>query len=40
MDAVGAVRSSRQELPKDVMNCKLQKGEVAVLQTHGAQVEG
>jgi hypothetical protein len=29
-DAVGTVRSNRKELPKDVMKCKLKKGEVAV----------
>jgi hypothetical protein len=29
-DAVITVRSNRKRLPKDVMNCKLKKGEVAV----------
>jgi hypothetical protein len=29
-DAVGTVRSNRKELPKDIMKCKLKKGEVAV----------
>jgi hypothetical protein len=29
-DVVGTARSNRKGLPKDVMNCKLKKGEVAV----------